>query len=252
MQSDGEALQVDLKELKSGYSRNSHFTKNSQALAAERKEFEQAKTTAIAEVGQQRDQYTQYLQQVQTLLDDQTATPDWEKIKKDRPESFIHEFEEWQTRKTAFERVQAEQERIAGEQSSQRTKDREAFLDREARLLQEVMPEFADPEKAKQHTAALRTYAVGMGFPDDILDNLADHRAVLLLDKARKWDALQAKKEEGIVVEKKKTTPTVKPSGKPKTTTRRVNSKKQRAVLDKARQTGRQKDAIAALLALEE
>jgi hypothetical protein len=60
----GEEVEVDLNELKSGYSRQSDYTKKAQALAEERKNFEQDRDAVLLE----RQQYSQLLGALQKQL----------------------------------------------------------------------------------------------------------------------------------------------------------------------------------------
>ena len=60
----GKEVEVDLDELKSGYSRQSDYTKKAQALADERKNFEQDRDSVLLE----RQQYSQLLGALQQQL----------------------------------------------------------------------------------------------------------------------------------------------------------------------------------------
>ena len=74
---DGEELDVDLQELKSGYSRTSDYTKKSQALSEERKLFAQDRDAVILE----RQQYAELLPALQAQLGAiDEPEPDWDRL----------------------------------------------------------------------------------------------------------------------------------------------------------------------------
>ena len=78
----GEDVLVDLEELKSGYSRQSDYTKKAQALADERKNFEQDRDAVLLE----RQQYSQLLgalQQQLVSLDE--PAPDFDRLYDEDP-----------------------------------------------------------------------------------------------------------------------------------------------------------------------
>ena len=61
----GEEISVDLDELKNGYSRTADYTKKSQALAEERKQFSQDRDAVLLE----RQQYSQLIRRIATAAD---------------------------------------------------------------------------------------------------------------------------------------------------------------------------------------
>lgn len=78
----GEEISVDLDELKNGYSRTADYTKKSQALAEERKQFSHDRDAVLLE----RQQYSQLLgalQQQLTAFDE--PAPDFDRLYDEDP-----------------------------------------------------------------------------------------------------------------------------------------------------------------------
>ncbi len=89
VRSDGEDLEVSLDELISGYSRQSSFTKKSQALAEERKGYED-------ELAESREMRAQAIQILENAKSAQTQTPErdanyWQDLKDTDPMQFMLE-----------------------------------------------------------------------------------------------------------------------------------------------------------------
>ena len=111
---NGEEIEVELDELKAGYSRQADYTKKSQALAEERKSFEQDRNA----VGLERQQYAQLLGALQQQL---TAfnepKPDFDRMYEEDPIEATRVERQWTQRQAArvqkLKAIQAEQSRVA-------------------------------------------------------------------------------------------------------------------------------------------
>jgi len=90
--------------------------------------------------------------------------------------------------------VQAEQERIAQQQNSDREANMQNYVEQEAQKLTQSLPEFSDKAKGEQIRNDIRSYAKKVGFTDEELSSVYDSRHVLVLHKAAQWDKLQASK----------------------------------------------------------
>jgi hypothetical protein len=82
----------------------------------------------------------------------------------------------------------------------------------EREALLKAVPELAEPAKLEGFARGIVDYLKSNGFPDDVIQDTADHRAWLIADKARKWDELQKAK---TTVEAKKVAPKQQPTLKP-------------------------------------
>jgi hypothetical protein len=58
------------------------------------------------------------------------------------------------------------------------------------------MPELADPEKMKGFATEAVNYLRGTGFANEEIADLIDHRALTIIDKARRYDAEQKAKAD--------------------------------------------------------
>ena len=100
-------------------------------------------------------------------------------------------------------------------------------------------PDWGEPEKQKELAANVRNYALSQGFSEEELNSLVDHRSVLVLMKAAKFDAID---KADVKSKKIKNKPKVIRSGKG-TTKSEGSNKKRAAKMKRLQQTGRVDDA---------
>ena len=70
-------------------------------------------------------------------------------------------------------------------------KNRQIYLAQQSKLLAEKLPIYADPKKGPQFRKNLQEYAKEVGYSDQDLDQLIDHRAVVMLANAYRYDKLR-------------------------------------------------------------
>tara|TARA_B110000444_G_scaffold260243_1_gene306505 strand:+ start:105 stop:1133 length:1029 start_codon:yes stop_codon:yes gene_type:complete len=179
---DGEQVRVSLEELQNGYSRQSDYTKKSQALAEERKSFDGDRSS----VTQERQQYAQLLGalQMQLQASDEPA-PDFDRLYDEDPLEATRLEREWGKKQTArqnkMQAIFTEQERVAKEQSKFQAEDNQRMLQAEISRLPEIIPEWKDQKVAARESEALRQYLTDQGVAEDEMSVLvkADHIGVL-------------------------------------------------------------------------
>ena len=67
-------------------------------------------------------------------------------------------------------------------------------LQREQQALLALKPELRDPAKAVKYTEDVKRFAVANGYRPEDAAQIRDHRLLNVIDKAMKWDRLQASK----------------------------------------------------------
>jgi hypothetical protein len=87
--------------------------------------------------------------------------------------------------------LQQEQDKLAYAQQHQVAQHQAKVVAHEAELLVSEMKEFSDPKKAEQVKKDIRSYGKAIGFTDQELAQVYDHRHVMVLHKAAQWDKLQ-------------------------------------------------------------
>ena len=236
----GEEKEVTLDELKKSYQLGSDYTKKTQEVAEQRKVIEQ-EAKAIIEARKVRDDYSQKLQAVEQFLLSNNDTPeDLSAMKENDPIGYSVKVAEMTEKKEQLQAVQAEQQRLAQQQQSDRAAQLEQFVQEEAQKLTVSLPEFSDKAKGEQVRNDIRSYGKKVGFTDEELSQVYDSRHVLVLHKAAQYDKLMAGKA-GVKKKVAKAPKTVKSGAKVKQNVTDIQKKQ----LKKLQQTGSARDAAA-------
>ena len=191
VKSGGEEKEVTLQELVSGYQKGDDYTKKSQALAEQRKAVE-AEAHAVNEAMQMREQYAQRLGQVQQLLEqDANDGTNLEELRENDPIQFAIKIAEKTENNKKLQLLQQEQDRLAQAQQKQVAQHQAKMIAHESEMLSEKVKEFSDPKKAEQIKNDIRSFGKSVGFSDDELAQVYDHRHVIVMQKAMAYDKLQ-------------------------------------------------------------
>jgi hypothetical protein len=237
---DGKELEVNLDELKRGYSGQSYINQSMQKVADARKETEQLYATLAHERGQ--------VQQALQLLQDGTLTtppvaPDEALFQAD-PLGYMEA-------KLAYDQQAGEYQQRLGylQQQVQANNEvhhhaRRAYLAKEAELLQGFAPELFDEEKGTQTRERLVSSATeAYGFTVEELGALMDHRHVRVLMDAIRYQELNNGSGKKRVEQKMKNKPV-------RSSKRRVNAEqaKRRKAKQRLKSSGSIEDAMSLIL----
>lgn len=188
---DNEELEVDLDELIKGYSRTSDYTKKTQNLAEQRKAVE-SERTKIDEAAKLRDTYAQRLQVIEQMLTQ--PTEDLTALKDNDPVGYAIRVAENMEREKQLAAVRAERESVQARQVAENQERLKSHIAQEAERLRSAIPDFSDEVKGEVIRKEIRDYAKSVGWSDQELSQVYDHRAVLTLYRAMQFDKLQKSK----------------------------------------------------------
>ena len=241
---DGEEQEVTLDELRNGYQRQADYTRKSQALAEQRKAYE----ANLQAIQSEREQYSQALQLMVAQQKNELSqyeNIDWKTLKEDDPMEYMEKRLEFQEARDKIARVQQEQQRVAAEQQQRVQQQLSEIMQAEFTKLKEALPAYADPSSNLKNE--LRDYGLSLGFSQQDLDSISDHRVVLVLHKAM----LQDRAAQGTVRKAKssKPVPKVVKSGTPESKTQRSKKATQQR-RERLARTGSTRDATSVFLDL--
>lgn len=218
---NGEEVEVELDELRAGYSRQADYTKKSQALAEERKAFQQDRDAVILE----RQQYAQLLGALQQQLNvPDEAQPDFDALYEQDPIEATRLERQWTQRQKArqdkLQAIQLEQQRVDQANQQHQMQSMQALLQEEVQRLPEVIPEWKDEKLAATEREELREYLLSAGVAEEELQSLvrANHikvlRKAMLYDRGQKRVKRAAKKGRSRSVKPGSSASQVKPSSR--------------------------------------
>ena len=239
---DGEELEVGIDELKNGYQRQADYTRKSQALAEQRKETEAIQSERM-QLEQERQMYAnglQMLQEQQSAKLSEFDNTDWTALKDEDPYQYMLKKDEYRDAQEKAQNVVQQQQLIQQEQAEQANKARAHFVQQEYSKLVDALPEWNDAKSTIKKD--VQEYASSVGFRPEEINQLADHRSVLIIKKAMEFDRLTTK----VAPKKKavKKVPKVQKSGRGNSNedaaTEAMNKKRARL-----RKSGKQNDAAS-------
>ena len=235
---DGKEIEVTLDELQKGYSRTQDYTRKTQQIAETRKAVE----AEAAAIRAEREQYAQLLGALKQQLESAEAPVDLDRLYNEDPIEWVRQRELLRDKQEKLAAIQSEQARLSQLTAQQRAQEMQAHLASQQEALIQAVPEWKDPKKAQAEKALLVEFGKKIGFSDEELKNVYDHRAVIALRKAALYDQMMSKRGQIKPVINNGPRP-AKPSaaGRVSTTTEGTRAKQRLA------KTGRVDDAARAI-----
>jgi hypothetical protein len=228
---DGKEEEVPLSELVAGYQRQADYTRKTQRLAEERRRV----TEEYQQAAEERRRYAAALQALEQQLVGQE--PDWEQLQRENPAVFAAEFAAYQKRLKALEAIRKEQEALQVLAAQQQQELLQQRLEQERELLLAAIPEWVDGERATQERRALIEYGKSLGFTDEELNQIYDHRVVKLLRNAWLFD--QARQKTAKIKDGQPAVKTAPPGGA------KVNVTARKKAMERLSKTGSLEDAAS-------
>ena len=189
---DGKDVAVSLDELQKGYSRTEDYTRKTQALAQERK-------TAQAELEQvrtERSQYAQLLGALQEQLQQPQQSVDMERLRDEDPIEWVRQREMQRENNEKLLAIQSEQQRISQAEQGVKQQQMQAFLQSQKDQLLAVVPQLSDPKFAQVEKSRWIEAGKSIGFSEQELNGINDHRVLLALKSIADYNGMVAKRKQ--------------------------------------------------------
>jgi len=209
-------------------------------------ELQQQYNSQVAQIQQERQQYMDALQNIIASSAEgisQYADTDWDALRESDPIEYVTQREELRQSQEKIQAMQREQYAAQQRQNEQTTQMRSRIVQEEYGKLVEALPEWADEDKQKKLASEIRSYAGAQGFTEEELNSLVDHRSLLVLMKAKKYDQLQ---NSDVKSKKLKNKPKVIRSGTG-TTSKGTSKSKRAAKMKRLQSSGHVDDAVSIL-----
>lgn len=236
---DGKEEQRTLDQLKQGYAGQSAIGRGLQENAQVRKQLDQEK----ALFQQQQQQFFQLHQQAQNggL---QAPTPPTRELFESDPIGYMEEKLKYDESKAQYDQNLFQMQQMQQQQAQQQTQAHQSYLQEQAEILKQHIPEIADPEKGEKLKGELMNVGMEYGFTADEMAAVSDARYVRALNDARKYRALVAKRKS-TQAKGEKARPVVKAGAKKRQDGNVATRKKAQSRLQK---TGSIDDALSLIL----
>lgn len=240
---DGKEQQVTLDEALKGYQRQVDYSRKTEALSKNRKEFEAERQAVMTE----RAQYAQLLTALQSQLQQlQPQEPNWEELYRSDPFEYVRQKDLHRERQEKLAAVNYETQRLQSVQAQEQQAALAKLVEDNRAKLHETIPSWKDSKKWEADRAKILEYGKGLGFTDEELNSTYDHRAVVALYKAMQYDALLKNQPKPLAAKGPKTVSAGSAASTPKPTTEYTRAKQRLA------KTGRVADAASLMEAFLE
>lgn len=233
---DGKTQQITLKEAREGYQRQSDYSRNMNALREEKQEVDAVRQQVLVERQQYEALIPALRQQLEQLLPQE---PDWEKLHREDPLNYPLIRDQWRDYQERLAATRAEQERLSYIRQQEEQAQLRQIVQEGQKWLVEKNPEWKDAKKWDDARSKLKDYGRKVGYTEEELAQAYDPRALLVLDKARRYDELMANRPKPVKQEGPKPMKAGTPASSPRKATE-VTRMKQRLA-----KTGRVEDAAA-------
>jgi hypothetical protein len=247
---DGKVDFVPLKDITASYQMEKHLQEKIRTVAEDKKQFEQVKTTETGKLQTAVTEAVSMMQSMEQQMFSEYQGVDFNAIKRDDPgrwSAMQHDIAQkqqqlGQVKGKLGQIIQAQQQ----EQLATTENEKKAKILAETELLVDKLPSWANPETAATEIKTLIPIAEQLGFTEDEVYALDDHRMVLLLRMASKAQGVE--ETTSIVKKKLKSIPKItKPGAKPSTTSKKSDRDKAQRI-SRLKQSGSPEDLRSAIL----
>ena len=230
---DGTDYEVTQDELIQGYQRNADYTRKTQELAAEKQQSSDFVERSKKDVETKLAKLDQLNQAAQSQLQQEYAQIDFEKLYEEDPAEAARLEHKMRKKNEQLQQVQRQTQELQTQEFSK-------YLEEQQKQLSVKVPEMNHPEKGSQFKKQMRDYLSSVGFNNQEIDSVYDHRYVLLVRDAMNYRNLQKAKPE--IKKKAVNAPKVVKGGVSKSKGQQ-QAEVRRQQLSKLRKTGKVADA---------
>ena len=188
---DGKEEMWTLDQLKQSAAGQAAINKRFQEAAEARKQIEQAN----AALAQQQQQLVQLYQQAQQggL---QAPTPPSRELFESDPIGYMESKLAYDEAKATYDQNLYQMQQVQKQTAQQQQQAHQSYLQEQAEILRQHIPEIADPEKGEKLKGDLMQVGMDYGFTAEEMAQVSDARYVRALNDARKYRALVAKRKD--------------------------------------------------------
>lgn len=245
---DGHKVPID--EVRRGFMRQADYTRKTQALADETRQFQTVKQQTEAERGELSNILNIAVEVLRTRM---PQPPDRSMIRDD-PMGFMEQTHAYNDAVEEVNKLLSAQQNIGQRQTAEQRQAQEEAqravqaqtaeaLQREAQLMAETMPELRTPEGQKAFFTDASKFGEHYGLTAEDIGGIQDHRALRVLKDAIAYRKLQAAKPAAM--EKVKAAPPIRPAVRQAPGTR--SGDQQKRAMDRLRREGSVEAAVATL-----
>jgi len=196
---NGEDVEVTEDELVRGYSRQSDYTKKTQELAEYRKQLDNGAQYLQNEVAQTQAARQEYVNAMSQAIESnysmakQFENTDWERLKLEDREEYLTKRDEYREVQDKIRDLQGKQQHAYEQQHRETQAQHQRLLQEEHAKMVQILPEWGEPETQRAIAKSVGEFALSRGYTQEELNQLVDHRSILVLMEAKAFADMQGK-----------------------------------------------------------
>ena len=196
---NGEDVEVTEDELVRGYSRQSDYTKKTQELAEYRKQLDNGAQHLQNEIAQTQAARQEYVNAMSQAIESnysmakQFENIDWERLKLEDREEYLTKRDEYREVQDKIQGLQVKQHQAYEQQNRETQAQHQRLLQEEHAKMVQILPEWGEPETQRAIAKSIGEFALSRGYTQEELNQLVDHRSILVLMEAKAFADMQGK-----------------------------------------------------------
>lgn len=196
----GAERDVTLSELRDGYQMEADYRRKTSELAEKRKEFDAEREHLTNELNTQFKEAQNLTGLLEQSLLAEFQAVDWNGLRQSDPAEFAARKQEFNDRHAQIQQARNQiNDEIRKQYTEQQDEQKEKYkqiLEGEKEKLIDAIPDFGNEEKAKALTANISDYLKAQGFNDGEIDQIYDHRHLLVIRDAMAYRELKTRQPE--------------------------------------------------------
>lgn len=192
---DGKEGKARLRDLIKSHQLEGHLNQKLMTFADEKKAFEAERQTFVQTSQHKLQQMDAALQVAHRMLHGEFAQVDWQSLQNSDPLAFNQQYVLFQQRQAQLNHLAETIGHERKQAEAQAAQQQQAYLAEQMKLMESKIPEWNDKGKRDKDIAELIPVAKdAYGITEAEVRGLKDHREVLILRDAVKWQQLQKSK----------------------------------------------------------
>jgi hypothetical protein len=185
---NGTESAVSLSDLKKGYQLEADYTRKNQEWVEAKKADDSQRESARSEISSYMQKTGQAFKMAQSELTNEFNSINWNELQASDPNQYLikrQNFGERQARiNQAIDQATQQAQAFSDQQTQATEQARQDNLIKQGELLNQAIPSWKDPAVRDTEAKGVATFLTEQGFSSDELENLTDHRIILLARSA--------------------------------------------------------------------
>ena len=241
LKSDGQLKKATLKELKQAFAGQDYIQKGMEQNAQVRKELEQA----VQQFQADQQAFYDRLQQYETNGYPTEPQKPPKELQDSDPLGYLEQMEQYREQMAEYQNLMQERQYMEQRQTAEQEAAHNQYVQQQAEIIKQRIPEFADPQKGREHMSEMTSVATShYGMPAELVSRISHSWEIELMHDAMMYRRIRDK--TGKALEKTKGARPVPKAGAKRTEDPR--GKKARQVSARMKKTGDVKDVAQFLL----